>query len=152
MIFSNSSMSENEFETRQRESIIFLLKPKASITYLEEDATIRQGLEKLKHYGYTAIPVIAKDGTYSGTVSEGDFLWHIINTEEPDIRQQEGYQIRNLIRKNWNAPVTIETTLDELVPRIMDQNFVPVIDDRGYFMGIITRRDVINHYYQLAHK
>ena len=31
--------------------------------------------------------------------------------------------------------------------RVMDQNFVPVVDDRNFFMGIITRKDVLKYYY-----
>jgi len=139
-----------DFETRQRESIIFLLKPKASLSFLEEDSTIRQGLEKIKFHGYTALPVISNTGKYVGTVNEGDFLWFILNTNHFDLKKQEKYFIKDIVRKDWNPAVKISTTMDELVPRIMEQNFVPVIDDRDFFMGIITRKDVIENYYNLA--
>jgi len=139
-----------DFETRQRESIIFLLKPKASLSFLEEDSTIRQGLEKMKFHGYTALPVISNAGTYVGTVNEGDFLWFILNTKHFDLKKQEKYFIKDIVRNDWNPAVKINTTMDELVPRIMEQNFVPVIDDRGFFMGIITRKDVIENYYNLT--
>ena len=59
-------------------NIIHLLKIKSDVAYIYESNTLRQGLEKMKRYGYTAIPVITKDGDYAGTVTEGDFLWHII--------------------------------------------------------------------------
>ena len=52
-------------------NVISLLTPKASVAWLYEDFTLRQGLEKLRHHGYTAIPVLARDGRYVGTVSEG---------------------------------------------------------------------------------
>ena len=44
-------------------------------------------------------------------------------------------------------PVKIDETMDELLLRVMDQNFVPVVDDRMRFMGIITRKDIIKYYY-----
>ena len=44
-------------------------------------------------------------------------------------------------------PVKIDETMDELLLRVMDQNFVPVVEDRTRFMGIITRKDVIKYYY-----
>jgi len=150
MAINNSLNTMTDFETRQRKSIIFLLRPKASLSFLEEDSTIRQGLEKIKFHGYTALPVISESGKYVGTINEGDFLWFILSTKNFDIKKQEKYFIKDIIRKDWNPAVKIETTMDELVPRIMEQNFVPVIDDRGFFMGIITRKDVIENYYNLA--
>ena len=59
-------------------NILSLLMPKTLVAYIEEDDTIRQGLEKMRAHGYTAIPVLSKDGHYMGTVSEGDFLWHML--------------------------------------------------------------------------
>ncbi len=39
------------------------------------------------------------------------------------------------------------TTMEDLIIRAMNQNFVPLIDDRGIFIGIITRGDIIRSYY-----
>ena len=59
-------------------NILFLLKPKCNVAYLNQSDTIRQGLEKMRHHGYTAIPVIDDNGIYVGTITEGDFLWNIL--------------------------------------------------------------------------
>ena len=56
-------------------NLLFLLRPKDEITYISSDATVRQGLEKMRVHGYTAIPAVTASGEYAGTVSEGDFLW-----------------------------------------------------------------------------
>ena len=47
-------------------NIIFLLKPKNTVAYVYDVNTLRQGLEKMRVHGYTAVPVIEKDGTYVG--------------------------------------------------------------------------------------
>ena len=131
-------------------NIIFLLKPKATVAYLYSGSTLRKGLEKMKVHGYTAIPVITREGIYAGTVSEGDFLWHMISHENFDMKAQEEYQIEDIIRKGWNPAVKITATMDDLFLRVTEQNFVPVVDDRNAFMGIITRKDVIKYYYDQA--
>ena len=128
-------------------NIVTLLRPKSEVAYVYEDNSLRQGLEKMRRHGYTAVPVIDREGGYVGTVSEGDFLWHMIDYGDADIRKQEAYQIKNILRKDWNMPVKIDETMDELLLRVMDQNFVPVVDDRMRFMGIITRKDIIKYYY-----
>ncbi|MDY4838715.1 MAG: CBS domain-containing protein [Lachnospiraceae bacterium] len=128
-------------------NIVMLLRPKSEVAYVYEDNSLRQGLEKMRRHGYTAVPVIDREGGYVGTVSEGDFLWHMIDYGDADIRKQEAYQIKNILRKDWNMPVKIDETMDELLLRVMEQNFVPVVDDRMRFMGIITRKDIIKYYY-----
>jgi len=128
-------------------NVLMLLKPKSEVAYLFDTYTFRQGLEKMRIHGYTAIPVISKDGLYSGTVSEGDFLWHIINKsiDNCSMKKCEDYYIREIIRSEWNPAVTVGVSMDELLERAMNQNFIPVTDDRGYFIGIVTRKDIIAH-------
>lgn len=124
-------------------NILFLLNPKDSVAYIYEDSTIRQGLEKMRVHKYSAIPVLARDGSYAGTVTEGDFLWHMVGIDSNDLHAMENHQIRHILRKDWNGAVKISATMEDLLHRVMEQNFVPVIDDRNLFVGIITRKDVI---------
>ena len=63
-------------------NVITLLTPKAQVAYLYDDFTIRQGLEKLRIHGYTAIPVLNREGIYIGSVSEGDFLWSLLDNDD----------------------------------------------------------------------
>ena len=133
-------------------NIAYLLKPKSSVAYLQDTNTIRQGLEKINHHGYTAVPVLTEDGRYAGTVSEGDFLWYIIKGENGEVRQVEiksveCTRVRDILRQGKNPPVHVTATVEELLGRVLEQNFVPVVGARGYFMGIITRRDVIQYFY-----
>ena len=62
-------------------NIAFFLKPKHEVAFLYEDQSLRQGLEKMKHHGYSAIPVITRESKYIGTVSEGDFLRYLLREE-----------------------------------------------------------------------
>lgn len=128
-------------------NIAFFLKPKISVAYLYCDFTVRQALEKMRYYGYTAIPVIDRDGQYKGTVSEGDFLWFFLerfrNDENVDRRFLEETSLKKLIRSDLYKPVKITADMNELMNVAMNQNFVPVIDDLGSFIGIVTRRDII---------
>lgn len=124
-------------------NLLRFLIPKSHVVYLEETASVRNGLEKLRHHGFTAIPVIAKDGTYIGTVTEGDFLWMILEQGECAPKLLEKRRVVDLIRRNWNPPVKVSETMEQLVSRLTEQNFVPVVDDRDVFVGIVTRRAVL---------
>lgn len=130
-------------------NILFFLKPKATVAYLYDDCTVRQGLEKMHAHGYTAIPVITRDGKYIGTVSEGDYLWYIVlkKAQEQNLKSLEDCYIKDILRNKRDKPVRISETMDSLLMRVMNQNFVPVVDDRGMFIGIITRKDIIKYFY-----
>ena len=132
-------------------NLAFFLKPKNEVSYLLDEFSVRQGLEKMCYHGYTAIPVLDKEGHYQTTISEGDFLWYIIkgeNTEEQvDIKTAEHIKVRDIMKPGKNPAVKITATMEELFLKALDQNFVPVVDDRGYFIGIVTRRDLIKYFY-----
>lgn len=133
-------------------NLFYLLKPKSTVAYLYKTNTIRQGLEKMRIHGYTAIPVIDDNGEYIGTISEGDFLWHILKYKKEDIKSQEEFNIIDIVNEERNRPVKTDVTMNELLLEVMDQNFVPVIDDRNVFIGIITRKDVIKYFYDKEKK
>lgn len=125
---------------------LFLLKEKNTVSYLLSDNTLRQGLEKLRAHGFTALPVIAVDGEYIGCISEGDFLWSVLEQNDTNIKSLEHILIQDIIRRDWNPPVRIDIQMSELLDRVINQNFVPVVDDRNKFIGIITRRDIICYF------
>ena len=128
-------------------NIAYFLTPKSSVAYLFDDYTFRQGLEKMRHHGYTAIPVIDREGVYRGIVSEGDFLWRMLQEDEDaafTMRDMERLAVRDILKKN-HPPVPITVSMDDLVHSAMSQNFVPVIDDDYRFIGIITRKDIIRY-------
>ncbi len=127
-------------------NFLMLLKPKDTVQYLRESNTLRQGIEKMRAHGYTAIPVISDDGTYAGTVSEGDFLYFILDQRDNSIKTKEQHHIRDILRPNFNPAVRINVSMDVLLERALNQNFVPVTDDYGVFIGIVTRQDIIRHF------
>ena len=62
-----------------------------------------------------------------------------------DMRQAEAHRVMEIPRRRDNVPVRVTTTMHELVERASTQNFVPVVDDKDAFIGIITRRSIIKY-------
>ncbi len=127
-------------------NLLFLLKPKNSVDFIYADDSMRKGLAKLRTSGYTAAPVVTREGKYMGTVTEGDFLWYLHDTTESLEKIVNDIYVEQITRENWNQPVHISATMDELLELVLNQNFVPVVDDRNLFVGIITRQSVIRHF------
>ncbi len=126
-------------------NILFFLTPKAMCAFLYDDYTMRQALEKMELAGYTALPILNKRGEYRGTLTEGDLLWAIKNMCYMDIRQAEAHRIMEISRRRDNLPVRVTTSMQDLVERATTQNFVPVVDDKDTFIGIVTRSNIMKY-------
>jgi CBS domain-containing protein len=126
-------------------NILFFLTPKALCAYLYDDYTIRQALEKMEAAGYATLPILNRRGEYRGTLSEGDVLWAMKNMCYMDMRQAEARRIMEITRRKDNIPVRVTTSMYDLVDRATTQNFVPVVDDKDAFIGIVTRRSIIQY-------
>ena len=126
-------------------NILFFLTPKAMCAFLYDDYTVRQALEKMEAAHYAALPILNRRGEYRGTLTEGDLLGAMKNMCYMDMRQAEARRIMEISRRKDNVPVRVTTSMQDLVERASSQNFVPVVDDKDAFIGIITRRAIINY-------
>ena len=126
-------------------NILFFLTPKAMCAFLLDDYTVRQALEKMEASGYAALPILNRQGEYKGTLKEGDLLWALKNMCNLDLKQAESKKMMDITRRKDNVPVTVTTSMQELVERASYQNFVPVVDDKNAFIGIVTRRAIIKY-------
>ena len=124
-------------------NILFFLTPKEDVANVEETDTMRQVLEKMEHHGYTAIPLLGVDGKYIGTITEGDLLWFLKDRNFPDLKLLEDMPVTSIERRRDNQAVKIDESMENLFDKVMNQNFVPVVDDKRVFIGIVTRKDVL---------
>ena len=127
------------------DNILFFLTPKAMCAYVYDDYTVRQALEKMEAAGYAALPILNRRGEYRGTLTEGDLLWALKNMCYMDMRQAEARKIMEISRRRDNIPVRVTTDMQALVRRASTQNFVPVVDDKDAFIGIITRGAIVKY-------
>ena len=131
-------------------NILFFLTPKCDVAYVKEEDSLRNTLENMEFHRYSAIPVLSKDGKFAGTLTEGDLLWEIKNQLNLDLKEAEKVLVKDIpMRKHFEA-VGINSSMEGLVARSLTQNFVPVVDDLGHFIGIVKRRDLMDYLYRHA--
>lgn len=126
-------------------NLLFHLIPKEKVAYIEEDATLRQAMEKMEHHRYTAVPILDKKGKYVGVLREGDILWYIKNLDLFNQSISEKIMVSDLPRIKDHQAVNIDASLESLITFSIEQNFIPVTDDRKTFIGIVTRKAIITH-------
>ena len=128
------------------DNILFFLTPKAMCAHLMADDTLRQALVRMESAHYAALPILDKKGEYCGTLTEGDVLWALKDRCALDIHKAEQIRIMDIAHRKDNTPVKVTATMAELLERASSQNFIPVVDDRNTFIGIVTRRSIIKYW------
>ena len=121
-------------------NIFGILVPKQSLTYLNANDPLDKAVEFMMGSTYTAVPVIDDEGKYVGIVSEGDFLRIVM---EHGCQNLSDYIVNDIINQDKDGYVLNTVTRDEIMDKILERNFLSVIDDRRCFIGIITRKSVI---------
>jgi len=125
-------------------NVLFFLTPKNNVEYLHDTFSVRQALEKMEHHRYSSIPVIDKEGRYVETLSTSDLLW-FIKGKNLNLEMCEKISIKEIQPHRSNTSIRIDKDVNDLIDLIVNQNFVPVEDDKGIFIGIITRKSVMDY-------
>lgn len=125
--------------------VAFFLIPKNEVVYLTTKTTMRQALERMERHSYAAVPLIDERGCYAGTITEGDLLWTLKNNPGLDMNGMEKIPVKDIAVHSQNRPVRIDARIVDLISLAGEQNFVPVIDDQGVFIGIVRRREIIEY-------
>ena len=122
------------------------------MAYIYDHCTLRQVLESMEYHKYASIPMLNRQGEYVGTMTEGDLLWGIKRYTNLNLKEAENIFIQDFPRKADYAAVSADSDMEDLIQKAMNQNFVPVVDDGGKFIGIITRRSIIEYCYEKLKK
>ena len=132
-------------------SISFFLLPKQDVTFLNESFTMRQAMEKMEYHSHTAVPTIDDEGKFIRILTEGDLLWKMKNTPELSFLETGKIPLRQIESRRESKAVDINATMEDLFELALNQNFVPVTDDSGIFIGIVTRKAIMSYFIDENH-
>lgn len=129
-------------------STLSYLTPKSETFYIDANSSIRQALEKFDYHKFSVVPLISKNGKYVGTLSEGDILRYIKNNNNFDLSEAEKTKVKDIERYRSYKTLSINTPVIDVLKLSMEQNFIPMVDDRGIFIGIIKRKSLLSFLYE----
>ena len=120
-----------------------IFTPKKMTAFLNENATVRQAIELFDVHKYSVIPLVDNDGRFVGTLSEGDLLCFLKNKAKYDIKASEKVSVKDMERYRQYHSLEVSSMWSEFFVLSLDQNFIPVTDDKGIYIGIVKRREII---------
>lgn len=148
------------------------MKAKAIMTEkvisVNENATINEVVEILLKNKISGIPVVDKNQTVIGIISERDIIFQEKNLTPPlflnifdgiiqlgqtkfkeEFLKMSAYKVKDLMTKKVYT-VTGETEHTEIADLMVKKNInrVPVVDQNNKLIGIITRADIIKAIYE----
>jgi len=122
---------------------LFYLLPKSETVFLTNTDSFNQAYNMFVITNYTALPVINKKGQYVGTICEGDLLRVLsLSLTHPEI-DLESFEIKDIDFKINLEVARINESYEHLVELAVKQNFIPLVDDQGIFIGILRRQELI---------
>jgi CBS domain-containing protein len=125
-------------------NILRFMIPKSLVLCINKSSTVRQALEKMRYHRYVAVPVIDDEGMYVGTLRNDDLFKYFLDNGTFDSRAAERDSVMSILDLGYSKPLYHNASVAELIDNVKEHNFVPVVDDRGCFIGIILRRDILN--------
>lgn len=128
------------------ENILMFLTPKSECLVLKSNYTIGQALEVMSHHRYQSLPVIDDDGRYIKTISEGDILFKIKQNYLLNYDEIMDISLNDIMSYRLVNEIDCQADMKDVINSLLEHNFIPVSDDRGYFIGIITRKKVLTYY------
>ncbi|MFS1663051.1 cyclic-di-AMP-binding protein CbpB [Streptococcus sp. zg-JUN1979] len=99
--------------------------------------------------GLSRVPVITKDKTYVGTISIADVLNYKATNHLSDW-EVTGCDIAPMVNTHIK-PVAVDADLTTIMHQLVDYPFLPVVDEKGLFQGIITRKSILKAVNSLLH-
>jgi CBS domain-containing protein len=74
-------------------------------------------------------------------------MFKILELNTFDIRDFEQVKIKDIPRRREFKTISIDNNMEDLVQIVLEQNYVPVVDDRNIFIGLITRHDILKYFF-----
>lgn len=127
-------------------NILFFLTPKKDVGYVYSTDTVGEASGKMLKYQFTTVPVLdVRTGRYEGTLAADDLLREVQRHPTQTISAIDDRSLLSLMRRRDYQPVRADADIEDLLSYAATQNFVPVVDDTGAFIGIVTRREVMKY-------
>ena len=126
-------------------NVFEIITPKELTFYLYVDTNIKEALDIFEIHKYSVLPIIDGEGSYITTISEGDILRYIKNVCEFDYYKAKETKVIDIEKYRPYESLSQLGSFDDILDLIQSQNFIPIVDDRKKYIGIIRRKEILQY-------
>ena len=142
-------MIAKEFELFLLEQEETFLTPAENLAVLIDTHNADHATLLLSQMTYTRVPVVTDEKEFVGTIGLRDILAYQM---EQGLSQEAmaDTDIVHMTKKDV-AVVEPDYRLTDVLHKLVDESFLPVVDAEGIFQGIITRKSILKAVNALLH-
>ena len=142
-------MIAKEFEQFLLEQEDTFLTPAENLAVLIDSHNADHAILLLSQMTYTRVPVVTDEKEFVGTIGLRDILAYQM---EQGLSQESmaDTDIVHMTKKDV-AVGEPDYSLTDVLHKLVDESFLPVVDEEGIFQGIITRKSILKAVNALLH-
>ena len=125
--------------------------PATRIAFVEDDNPLYHAFLILTKVKYSKIPVLDRKSRVVGLLSLAMITDKMMTTDSITLEPLNQLKVRDVMQIEFDKINFAQTTLETQLHLLVDNAFLPVIDDYGVFQGLLTRREWIKAFNYVAH-
>ena len=135
-----------EFILREEKTF---LTPARNLAVLIDTHNVDHAILVLSQISYTRVPVVTDQMKYVGTISLTDILSYQMKHDYYD----EVFSSMDIVHmtKTDGESLGKDYTVTEVLHKLVEESFLPVVSEDGVFEGIITRKSILKAINSLMH-
>lgn len=130
-------------------NVAFFLTPKAEVVWVPAASTLSDVMERVLASGFSALPALDDDGRYVGALTEGAMLRVLLHPARSWAEVADWTRVGAILDREGHIAVHIDAPFGDVAERAIVQRFVPVVDDRDVFVGIVRRSPILAYWGRL---
>ena len=125
--------------------------PASRIAFVEDDNPLYHAFMILTRVKYSKIPVLDSKNRVVGLLSLAMITDKMMVTDKITLGPLTELKVKDVMQTNFDKINFAQTTLETQLHLLVDNAFLPVVDDYGVFQGLLTRREWIKAFNYVAH-
>ncbi|MBA1392307.1 CBS domain-containing protein [Lactobacillus sp. XV13L] len=125
--------------------------PASRIAFVEDDNPLYHAFLILTRVKYSKIPVLDRESRVVGLLSLAMITAKMLETNDISLDPLTALKVSDVMQTKFDKINFVQTTLETQLHLLVDNAFLPVIDDYGVFQGLLTRREWIKAFNYISH-
>lgn len=124
------------------------LIPASKIAFVEDSNPLYHAFLILTKVKYAKIPVLNQQ---SQLVSLAMITDKMLDNDDISVEALSKYQVKDVMQTDFSKVNFTDAELETQLHLLVDNNFIPIVDDDDVFQGMITRREWFKAFNYIAH-
>ncbi|MDK8391748.1 cyclic-di-AMP-binding protein CbpB [Lactobacillus gasseri] len=125
--------------------------PASRIAFVEDENPLYHAFLILTKMKYTKIPVLDKNQKVVGLISLAMITDKMLTPDNIVIEPLSDLKVKDVMQTDFETINFAHTNLETQLHLLVDNPFVPVVNDNNIFQGLLTRREWIKAFNYVTH-